>query len=243
MDGTSGIIDCHVWLGEEHHLLLDVSDLLSRMSEAGVALSIARPIGAELAVRNRDGNDRVLKAGPRVRGLATANPWFGADAVRELERARDLGAVGVYLHPTRQGFMPTDPVARPVLDFAERAGLPLVIHTGTYIQSDVLAVAEVARRHPSISVVCDAAGWTDMWFELPGLLADVKNLMFCASMVWGRAIANTIKAHGPGRILFGSGEPRDHLTAALRRVDRLDLSDSDRQAVLCDNARRVFKLS
>ena len=37
--------------------------------------------------------------------------------------------------------------------------------------------------------------------------------------------------------------PRDNLAAALRRIGRLDLADSDRQAILRDNARRVFKLS
>src|SRR5438105_4868856 len=118
-DGTP-MIDAHVALGLEHHLRLDVADLLRRMDEYDVAVAVARPAGAELAVFNRRGNDRVLSAGPRVRGLATANPWFGAEAVAELDRCRGLGAVGLYLHPTRQGFLPTDPVAEPLIEFARR---------------------------------------------------------------------------------------------------------------------------
>ncbi len=71
------IIDAHVAVGGEHYLRLDAAELLRRMDEHGVVVAVARPMGAELAVHNRRGNDRVLSAGPRVRGLATANPWYG----------------------------------------------------------------------------------------------------------------------------------------------------------------------
>lgn len=212
------------------------------MNQHGVGLAIARPTGAELAVMNRAGNDRVLGAGPRVRGLATANPWYGPAALGELERCREADAVGLYLHPTRQGFMPTDPIVEPLLDLAQAAEWPVVIHTGTYIQSDVLAVAEVARRRPEIIFVCDCAGFADMWFELPGVMAETPNLLFCTALIWPRAIANTLKNFGPQRVMFGSGEPRDSLPAAIKRCERLGLSDDERRAIFHDNARRVFRL-
>jgi predicted TIM-barrel fold metal-dependent hydrolase len=234
------IIDSHVALGEEHYLKLESDDLIRSMDANGIAVAIARPMGSEVAIHNRRGNDRVLGAGQRVRGLVTASPWCGDQAIDELRRCREAGAVGLYLHPTRQGFMPTDPVAAPLLNFAAEFRWPVVFHTGTYIQSDVLAVAEAARRYPDTTFVCDNAGFTDMWFELPGLLAEAKNLMLCASLIWGRAIANTVRDHGAQRILFGSGEPRDRMEAALARIDRLELSESDRKAVMCDNAKRVF---
>src|SRR5437867_3073603 len=98
------IIDAHVALGEEHHLQLSESELIRRMDDSRISLAIARPLGSDLAVHNRRGNDRLLSAGPRIRALATANPWYGAEALDELKRAHAAGAVGLYLHPTRQGF-------------------------------------------------------------------------------------------------------------------------------------------
>jgi uncharacterized protein len=234
------IVDAHVALGDEHHFRLDPPELLRRMDGHGVAFAIARPTGGELAVHNRRGNDRILSAGPRIRGLVTVNPWYGEQVIAELERGRDHGAVGLYLHPTRQGFFPTDPVAEPLIAFAQRVRWPVVIHTGTYIHSDVLAVAEVARRFPDVTFVCDAAGFADMWFELPGAMADAANVLLCASLIWPRAIDLTIRNCGAGRVLFGSGEPRDALAAALARLDRLELSAADRRAILHDNAARVF---
>jgi predicted TIM-barrel fold metal-dependent hydrolase len=200
-------------------------------------------MGGELVVSNRAGNDRVLSAGERIRGLATANPWCGSAAIDELSRARDRGAVGLYLHPTRQGFMPTDPIAEPLVGFADRVQWPVVFHTGTYINSDVLAVAEVARRFPQTAFICDNAGYTDMWFELPGLMAEHPNIVLGGALVWGRAIANTIATHGASRVLFGSCEPRDRIAAALRRLTQIELSETDRRAFLHDNAVRIFNLN
>lgn len=236
------IIDAHVAVGREHHLSLSEAELLRRMDESGIDLAIARPMGAEIAVSNGRGNDRVLSIGPRVRGLVTANPWFGDVAIEKLEHCIDRGAVGLYLHPTRQGFMPTDPIVEPLVGFAADANWPVAIHTGTYIQSDVLALAELARRFPQTTFIADTAGFTDMWFELPGVLEEAPNVMLCASLVWGRAILNTVNAGSADRILFGSGEPRDRMGAARARIDRLELKAEHRRMILCDNARRVFKL-
>jgi uncharacterized protein len=243
VNNSPAIIDSHVALGQEHHLNLSVPELLSNMDQAGVAISIARPLGAEVAVHNRAGNDRCLTAGPRIRALAAATPWLGDEAVAELNRCHDLGAVGLYLHPSRQGFFPTDPIVEPLIQFAATKHWPIVFHTGTYIHSDVLAVAELARRHPHLTFLCDTAGFTDMWFELPGLMTDHPNISLCASLIWTKAIANAIKIVGASRILFGSGAPRDSLQAALKRIARLELPESDRRAILYDNAARVFSLS
>src|SRR5690349_1589555 len=134
------IIDTHIAIGEEQHLRLDRDEALRRMDAAGIQRAIVRPMGGELVVHNREGNERMLGAGERFVALVSVNPWCGADrAIEELKRCRDR-AVGLYLHPTRQGFMPTDPVAAPVLEWCRDVKWPVVFHTGSYINSDVLAI-------------------------------------------------------------------------------------------------------
>src|SRR5262245_19332438 len=113
-------------LGQEHPLSLDRDELLRSMDKHGVEAAVARPMGAELVVDNRAGNDRVLGADARVRALVSVNPWFGASALDELKRCRDAGAVGLYLHPSRQGFLPVEPVAEPLFEFAARVGWPIM---------------------------------------------------------------------------------------------------------------------
>ena len=75
------IIDAHVMLGEETYLSLTPDELLRRMDDAGVDQAIARPMGAGLVVDHVTGNDLVLGAGPRVRALVSANPWWGRSAL------------------------------------------------------------------------------------------------------------------------------------------------------------------
>jgi len=236
------IIDAHVMLGQEFGLVLDREELLRRMDRHGIRTALARPLGAELAVANRAGNDRVLGAGPRLAALVSVNPWYGAPALDELERCRGLGAAGLFLHPSRQGFLPTDPVAACVLDRAAEYRWPVMFHTGTYIHSDVLAVAEVARAYPDTPCILGFGGFADMWFEVVSAMRDVPNLWLETSTTLGDGIRAVVRAVGANRVLFGSGEPRNRYAAALRTLDRIGLSGPQKEAILSTNAQRLFKL-
>jgi uncharacterized protein len=236
------IIDVHVMLGEEHPLALRVDDLLRRMDSHGIDRAIARPMGAELVVGNQAGNNRVLKCGPRIRGLVSVNPWYGPRAIDELKRCQQGGAVGLFLHPSRQGFMPIDPIAAPIVAFAAEASWPVMFHTGSYICSDVLAVAEVARAYPETPFILGCGGFADMWFEIPGVMADVPNLWLETSHTLGDGIRATLKTAGPQRIVFGSGEPSNCYASALRCLKNLGFDPDTKSAILHENARRLFRL-
>jgi predicted TIM-barrel fold metal-dependent hydrolase len=236
------IIDAHVLLGEEEHLRLSVDELLVRMDRAGIERAVARPMGAWLVVQHREGNDALLQAGSRIHALVTANPWAGRQATEELDRCRDRGAAGLFLHPSRQGFLPTESVVEPLLDLATDYGWPVMFNTGTYVQSDILAVGEVARRYPQTTFIAGFAGFADMWFELPGAIAEAPNLHLELSMIWGEAVQQVVAQSGPERVLFASGEPRNRYAAVLPMLQRFDFTPDQLRAMLADNARRIFGL-
>ena len=242
MSRAERIIDCHAMLGEETYLSLDAAELLRRMDAAEIDTAIARPMGTGMVVDHRVGNNMVLNAGPRIRGLATANPWWGVAGLEELARCRDLGAVGLFLDPLRQGFFPTEPVATPFYERAVEYRWPVLFRTGAYIFADVLAVVEIARRYPSIDFIAGFGGFADMWFEINGAIGAVPNLHLDASMLWSDGVLEIINAHGPERVLFGSAEPRNHYRVNLRMLDRLELSAAARDAIYFKNAERIFNL-
>ena len=196
------IVDAHVALGTEHYLQLDPAALAREMEAHEVSIAVARPLGAELAIYNMRGNDRLLDAGPNVRAADRANPWHGEAALDEIKRCHDRGAVGLYLHPSRQGFMPTDPVAEPLIALAAQLNWPVTFHTGTYIQSDVLAVAELARRFPQTTFVCDSAGFTPTCNGLScaGFAGgDRESFALRIALIWTEAI-NKLPHKAAGRI-------------------------------------------
>ncbi|MCC6492531.1 MAG: amidohydrolase family protein [Pirellulales bacterium] len=229
-------------LGEETYLSLTASELLRRMDAAGVSTALARPLGAGLIVDNRAGNDLVLSAGPRIRGLVSANPWWGDRGLAELDRCREVGAVGMFLDPLRQGFFPTEPAPVPFYERAQQYDWPIVFRTGAYVFADVLAVVEVARRFPTIQFVAGFGGFADMWFEIADAIGSVPNLHLDASLLWSDGIEEIIKRFGAQRVLFGSAEPRNRYAAALRTLDRLELSTAEQEAIFHGNATRIFHL-
>lgn len=229
-------------LGCENHLLLDPHELLRRMDAHQVQTAIARPMGAGLVVDNSAGNDLVLNAYPRVRGMVTANPWYGDRACEELRRCRDLGAVGLFLHPARQGFMPVEPIVRPLLEVAAGFGWPVMFHTGSYVNSDLLALAEVARQYPETHFIAGFGGFTDMWFDLPGAFRETQNLLLDSSLIWGAAVEQIATECGVERLLFASGQPRSRYQPALARLRRLGLTETQLGEVLAENSRRTFHI-
>lgn len=229
-------------LGDETYLSLNAVELLRRMDAAEIETSIARPMGAGLVVDHRAGNDLVLSGGPRIRGLVSVNPWWGARGLDELARCRDKGAAGLFLDPLRQGFFPTEPIAAPLYERAAEYRWPVMFRTGAYIFADVLAVAEVARQYPAVNFIAGFGGYADMWFEIGTAIGSVPNLHLDASMLWSDGIEEIIKQHGANRVLFGSAEPRNRYRVTLLTLDRLELSAAARQAIYYQNAQRVFCL-
>jgi predicted TIM-barrel fold metal-dependent hydrolase len=238
----NSIIDSHVLLGRENHLSLEVFELLDRMNASHVDIAVARPVGAELVVENTRGNDRLLEAGSRVKAMVSVNPWYAEKAIDELRRCHDLGAVGLFLQPARQGFFPTERIADPIVSAAAGFGWPIMFHTGTFLYSDILAVAELARRYPETNFIAGFGGFTDMWFELPSIFSEIENLFLDASLIWGDAISQLVSSVGADRVLFASAEPRNHYPVVFKCLKRLNLTAEQRSLILGDNARRLFKL-
>jgi len=237
------IIDAHAMLGEETYLSLDAAELLRRMDEVEIDVAVARPMGAGLVVDHRAGNDLVLGAGPRIRGLVSVNPWWGDRGLDEFARCRERGAVGLFLDPLRQGFFPTEPIATPLYERAAEYGWPILVRTGAYVFADVLAVVEAARRFPTIDFVAGFGGYADMWFEMSAAIGSVPNLHLDASMLWSDGLEQIIREHGAERVLFGSAEPRNRYRVNLRSLDRLELPAAAREAIYHENAERIFRLT
>ncbi len=237
------IIDSHALLGEEDHLSLTPDELLRRMDRHEVELAIARPMGSGLIVRNREGNAALLNAGDRIRAMVSVNPWQGAEScLDELNRCADLGAVGLFFNPARQGFFPTDPKVIPLLQLAEEYHWPVMFHTGTYIYADLLAVLECARQFPNLNLIAGFGGFADMWFELPGIFKETENLYLDISMLWGEAVQGVLNDAGASRLLFGSAEPRNRYSVVLKFLERLKLPTDQRESILSGNAKRIFHL-
>jgi predicted TIM-barrel fold metal-dependent hydrolase len=78
----------------------------------------------EIAERARDHADVIIPFG-------SVDPNRGVEAVRMAKRQiEEYGVRGFKFHPSSQAFLPNDPMAYPVYEVIEAAGLPALFHTG-----------------------------------------------------------------------------------------------------------------
>lgn len=240
------IIDSHVLLGEDPMFRLDTGTLLALMDRHQVDRAVVGPVGRHVVIANREGNDfitaAVREAPDRLIGLASVNPWHGADGIAELRRALDNGLRGLKMHPPLQGVTADDLLWDPLLDVCAQAGVPVLTHSGLYMQSELHAIAALARRHPRVTLIAGHMGFTDGWFDLAGAAGAAANLCFETSYVWGDLIASLVGKIGPRRLIFGSGIPKSDYRTELGKLQRLGLTAEQRAAIMADNAIALWKI-
>jgi uncharacterized protein len=172
----------------------------------------------------------------RFVGFASVNP-VETGAREELERCyHHLGLRGLKLGPIYQNYDPMDEAAFPVYEFAQRQGIPIMIHQATTFPSTghlryalPILLDEVAIRFPELKIVLAHLGhpWeADCVVTVrkhPNLFTDLSALhgrpwRFYQAMI-------TAVEYGIGdRILFGSDFPfftPEQTVVGLRGVNAL----------------------
>ncbi len=223
---TQVIIDGYCTPGTERDTYLPVSDLIRQMNGADIDMALIAPEDRELAVNNIEGNDRILDAAAqypdRLVPSCGINPWYGSNAVRELERCVELGARMLVLSPAIQGFIPTDDVADELLQCAARLRVPVYFHTGSHGSGGPTQVVLVAEKHASTNFIMGHCGSTDYAWDMPGILEHhlLENVWFELSFVRPWIAPSYIEAAGSERFIWGSSSPRNCPTFELQQLDR-----------------------
>ena len=237
-------IDAHVFIGEGKHLQLSIDDLLHQMDNADVGMEIVSPVDHYIAVHNREGNDLIIKTvrshPDRLIGRAVANPWYGEEAEKELERAFSEGLSGVMLHAPYQGFRLSDHIVDPLLHIAEEYQAPVYAHTGTAGLAEPLHVVELARRFPKLNFIMGHSGSSDYSEDVVFAKGFLDNVWLETSRN-GPANFNMFKNHGLiHRLVFGSSAPEYIPKIEIETLCDV-FTDSDEQAmVMSENIREVY---
>lgn len=241
------IIDLHAHVGEGMYRSLAPEELLRRMDRWGVERAVLCPMDEHIAVRNREGNDLVaaaVRAHPdRFSGFAVANPWYGTEAVEELERALDAGLVGAKFHPVLQGFMIGDPIADPLIRVLERRGRPAYFHTGSANLALPFQLAELALRFPRVRFVMGHLGFSDFWYDMVPAMERAANIWGETSHAVPAYLELVLAAFGGERMVFGSDLPESAYAVEIGKFDLLGLDERQREAIFRRGAERLLEAS
>jgi len=193
-------------------------------------------------------------------GFASVDPWKGAIAVRELERAvNELGLRGLKLMPITQAFFPNDQRFYPLWEKCAELGVPALFHTGqTGIgagtpgggglklkYSQPLCLDDVAADFPNLTIIMahPAVPWQVEQLSVALHKANVYIDLSGWSPKYFRPVliqyANTILQD---KVLFGSDYPLIQPDRWLEDFERLDIKEEVRRKILLENARKLLKI-
>ena len=170
------------------------------------------------------------------------------DALEELERIAAMGLRGIKFHPEYQSFFVDDPKLFPIYKKAASLGLIILFHAGEDIGFPApyhCTPDRLAAALPHIDTPVIAAHWGGCWMgrEVLRHLCGLP-LYFDVSFGYGnmpRAEALAIlEKHGAQRLLFGSDCPWHTPEMELRLLDTLELSETDREDILWNNAAHLL---
>jgi predicted TIM-barrel fold metal-dependent hydrolase len=193
-------------------------------------------------------NDEVLAAlekwHHRAFGFVYLNPNYIEESLRELDRCvRDGPMVGVKLWVARHCNTPAlDPIVQRATE------LKAVVFQHTYLkvtgnlpgESTPMELADLARRHPSASIIC---GHTGADWEI-GIRAvrDCKNV--CVDLAGSDPTAGltemAVRELGAERVIYGSDAGGRSFASQLGKVFGAEIPESAKRMILGENLKRLL---
>lgn len=267
------LIDAHLHLSGRE----DSRGVLQSLDEAGIDVAVllapflTDPFTLHDRQSLRDGNrhlaDLVRGHADRLVGFAVVNPLHD-EAADDLEEAVSRGGVrGLKLVPT--GWYPYDECAHRVYARANELGLPILFHSGIFIDGRSgrfcrPAFYEAVREHPGLRVNLAHLGWP--WCDeanavgvidlINGVHPDDSQFRFDISFgpppVYRREVlAKALAVLGPGLIQFGSDRffpcSGEHIRVlvdeVLELLDELEIGPEARDRIMWGTAAAWLGLS
>ncbi len=165
---------------------------------------------------------------------------------------KSLGLLGVKLHPDIQREPVDSERMAGLYRVLEREGLLLYLHAGDrreeYYYSSPDRIGRVARAFPGLRICAAHFGGYSVWDEAEKYLwGKYDNVWYdlSASLQWMAPAAATenIRKAGVDRMMFGSDFPSVSPWRVMEMFEKLDLSDKEREDILCRNTRRFLGAS
>ena len=245
------IIDAHAHLGTD--LVFDEvreeADILKKMGEHKVDVTIVQPMfGAVYMGDIRAIHDRIYKfaqAHPkRIYGVASMTPLIPeADYYDEARRCvKELGFVGIKLHPAAHGTSPTSKRGEMVWKVCSELGVPLMVHTGAGVPAALPAnVIGRCKQYQDIQCILAHSGMISFAGEAFLVAHECPNVILETSWTAAHHIEHFIELYGADRVMF-AGDEGTNLVVELAKYRSLHISPEELEWCLWKTANQVFKL-
>lgn len=224
--------------------------LLSSTQEAGITLSVALPVVTkpsqfrsvnEFASHYR--NENILSFG----GLHPAC----SDHRSELRELKEMGFLGIKLHPDYQDMYFNDIRYKRILDYASELGLIVVVHAGVdpkcpnNVHCTPRMIEEVLNEVAPEKLVLAHFGANKMWDEVEELLIG-RNVYLDTAVVLDtmpeEQFVRMVHAHGADKILFATDSPWRGQKEFVTRMNEIGLTEEERAQIFSGTACKLLNI-
>ena len=180
----------------------------------------------------------------RFIGCVYVNP-FKEDAVSLIERYAGQGFSAVKLNPLRHAYCADGEIVDPVMERAERLGLPVCLHSGHPPYSLPWQIGLLAERHPDVRVMMIHMGhghgvYIDAALKMARKFPNIYLEM--SGMPMPSKIREAYETVGRDRIMFGTDTPFHHPSVELQKVLVSGVDEEGLERILYRNARDFFDI-
>ena len=225
-------------------------NLLARMREAGVDLSVNLPVVSK--PQNQGEVNRFAKEAARKNIIS-----FGGlhpdceNVIEELEKLKDMEMAGIKFHPPFQKVHLEDPKYGEMWRKINQLGFPVLIHMGTarIVRPYDLypsGIRKILKYAPDIPIIMAHMGSFCMMKNPEENLENLPENVFIdtamsAELEEAGEFEEIIGRFGTKRVLYGSDFPYGTQKAAIERIKDSSFTDSEKEDMLWRNAAKILK--
>ena len=229
-----------------------LAGLRKKMAENGIDRALLLPVATKPSQQTTINNWAAEIMGNGLYCCGTVHP-DSEDAVREVERIKSLGLCGVKFHSEYQKFSPHEERMFPIYEKIAELGLIAVFHGGwdPYSEDIVRATpqsfAALAEAFPHLTIVAAHLGGLGMWDDVERYTAGkYGNLSFdvrvISRYIEDEQLLRIIRMQGAHKVLFGSDCPWDDPANEIAMINRLSLTEKEKELIFCKNAEKLLKI-
>lgn len=226
-------------------------NLLARMQEAGVDISVNLPVVSK--PQNQAEVNRFAKESARKNII----PFGGLhpdceNVIEELEKLKDMEMAGIKFHPPFQKVHLEDPKYEEMWRKINELGFPVLIHSGTAkiprpYDLYPSGVRRIVKYAPDIPIIMAHMGSFCMIKNPDETLDNLPENVFIdtamsAELEEAGEFEDIVRKFGPKRVLYGSDFPYGSQKAAIARIKDSSFSDSEKEDMLWRNSAKILHI-
>jgi uncharacterized protein len=186
---------------------------------------------------------------PRIKVFASLHPEF-AGWKDELKRIKD-NAGGIKFQPSFQSFFADDESVFEIYAAIEKAGLPVLFHSGDELAPQMVIRAtpqrllNVHKKFPGIPMIAAHLGGFRQWDEVKEKLIGTDIYLDTSAsfgFISDPDVRYILKNHRQDRILFGTDFPFFNQKKDIDYIAGLDITDAQKEMILWANAAALLKI-